>query len=244
MQLRVIGCWGGYPKVNEASSAYLLEHDGFHLLLDCGSGVLSLLPNYLPLKQLDAVILTHYHADHVADIGVLQHALLVQSYLNELNLPLPIYGHTFDEEAFAKLTYKNVTLGKPYDPEQSLEIGPFSVTFMRTEHSVPCFAMRIEADNQSLVYTGDSAFKEEMIDFVKGCDLLLSECNFYDGMDAAPVGHMNSKDVGIIAEKGAVKQLVLTHLPHFGDVKKLPIEVKKYFSGPVSLAERGQLYQI
>lgn len=244
MKLTVIGCWGGYPRVNEASAGYLLEKDGFHLLLDCGSGVLSLLPNYLPVKQLDAVILTHYHADHIADIGVLQHALLIQSYLTEVKTPLPIYGHPFAEEAFKQLTYKDITTGIGYDPTKPLEIGPFTIHFLETNHSVPCFALRIEADGKSLVYTGDSAYTDAFIDFVRDADLLLSECNFYDGMDGSTAGHMNSKDAATIAAKGNVKQLVLTHLPHFGDVEKLPQEAKKYFSGPVHLAKKGQVWNI
>lgn len=71
MNLTPVGIWGGYPKANEATSAFLLEYEGFHCLIDCGSGVLASLQNFLPLAQLDAVVLTHYHADHIADIGSL-----------------------------------------------------------------------------------------------------------------------------------------------------------------------------
>lgn len=80
MKLTVIGHWGGYPKMGEASSGYLLEHKGFKLLVDCGSAVLSQLQYYLKPTELDAVIVSHYHPDHVADIGVLQHALLIGKY--------------------------------------------------------------------------------------------------------------------------------------------------------------------
>ncbi|MFS8650591.1 MAG: MBL fold metallo-hydrolase, partial [Caldibacillus sp.] len=155
-----------------------------------------------------------------------------------------IYGHPFAEEAFKQLTYKDITTGIGYDPTKPLEIGPFTIHFLETNHSVPCFALRIEADGKSLVYTGDSAYTDAFIDFVRDADLLLSECNFYDGMDGSTAGHMNSKDAATIAAKGNVKQLVLTHLPHFGDVEKLPQEAKKYFSGPVHLAKKGQVWNI
>lgn len=96
MKVTIIGCWGGYPKVNEASSGYLFEEDGFKLLVDCGSGVLSKLQQHVVPEELNAVLLSHYHADHIADIGVLQHALLIQKDLGKEVTTLPIYGHNED----------------------------------------------------------------------------------------------------------------------------------------------------
>ena len=69
MKITTIGWWGAYPDANEASSGYLLESEGYYVLIDCGSGVLSRLQNYIALQNLDAVVLSHYHWDHVADIG-------------------------------------------------------------------------------------------------------------------------------------------------------------------------------
>ncbi len=101
MKLTVIGHWGGYPKAGEASSGYLLEHDGFKLLVDCGSGVLSFLQNHLTVTDLDAVLISHYHPDHVADIGVLQHALLIQYFLGKSKGTLPVYAHTEDMNGYS-----------------------------------------------------------------------------------------------------------------------------------------------
>jgi ribonuclease BN (tRNA processing enzyme) len=239
MKITVLGCWGGYPKVHEASTGYLLEHEGFHLLVDCGSGVLSKLQEYIKPEQLDAVIISHYHADHIADIGVLQHAILIQRYISGEKKTLPIYGHTKDKIDFERLTYKDVTVGIAYNPSEQLEIGPFKISFLETNHPVPCYAMRIEAGGQALVYTADSSFKESFISFTKGAQLLLCECNFYEHMDGTSAGHMNSKDAGTLAEKAGVQQLVLTHLPHFGNIEQLKEEVKKYFQGDVLLAKSG-----
>ena len=81
MQVTIIGHWGGYPKVDEASSGYLIEHEGFQILLDCGSGVLSKLQKFIQPEMLNGVILSHYHPDHIADIGVLQHATVNQRFI-------------------------------------------------------------------------------------------------------------------------------------------------------------------
>lgn len=237
MKLTVIGPWGGYPKQNAASSGYLLEHEGFQLLIDCGSGVLSKLQNIIMPEVLDAVLISHYHPDHIADIGVLQHARLIQGFLGKEFPTLPIYGHHFDQTEFPKLTYKEITKGIAYEPNEVLTIGPFQVTFLKTSHPVPCYAMRIEADGKSLVYTGDSSFKEEFIEFSKQTDLLLCECNFYAHQNGKSAGHMNSVDAGQFARRADVKQLILTHLPHYGELTELVRQAANEFSGKIMLAD-------
>lgn len=239
MKLTIVGFWGGYPKMNAASTGYLLEHEGFQLMLDFGSGVLAKLQNYIQPEELDAVVLSHYHPDHVADIGVLQHARLIQGFLGNKSPQLPIYGHTQDKHEFAKLTYKNITKGVAYDPAAKLEVGPFTISFTPAVHPVPCYAMRIEAGGKALVYTADTSFKEEFIPFVSGADVLLSECNFYGNQDGKGAGHMNSYDNGKLAKEAGVKQLVLTHLPHYGEIDQLAAEASTLYPGQITLASEG-----
>jgi ribonuclease BN (tRNA processing enzyme) len=240
MKLTIIGFWGGYPNKNGASSGYILEHEGFNLLIDCGSGILAKIQNIIQPEELDAVLISHYHTDHIADIGVLQHARLIQGFLGKSFPALPIYGHSFDKAEFAKLTYKEITKGIAYSPDDVLTVGPFQVSFLKTDHPVPCFAMRIEANGKSMVYTADSSFKEEFIEFSKGADLLLCECNFYKHQNGKSAGHMNSVDAGRLAASAGVKQLILTHLPHYGDLSKLISEASTEYTGIIKLAEEFQ----
>lgn len=244
MKFTVIGCWGGYPKANEASAGYLLEQDGFTLLIDCGSAVLSKLQTIVAPEQLDAVIISHYHADHIADIGVLQHARYIQGFLKEKPKRLPIYGHGSNEEEFAKLTYKDVTIGVEYDPDQLLKIGPFRIDFLKTSHPVDCYAMRITSKDQTIVYTADTGFKEELIEFSQHADLLVSECNFYGEQNFSDAGHLNSLQVGQLANEANVKQLLLTHLPHYGNVNELVSQAKQYYHGRIQLAKSGQVIEL
>lgn len=239
MKWTVVGYWGGYPGVKEASSGYLLEHDGFRLLVDCGSGVLAQLQAFTAVKDLDAVILSHYHHDHVADIGPLQFARLVESYTNEMLPELPVYGHTLDTDGFSRLTHDSFTKGHAYDPDKKLQIGPFKISFLKTKHPVPCFATRFEAGNHSIVYTADSSYLPEFVSFAKGADLFVSECNFYADQDGAKAGHMNSHDAAGIARDAGAGELLLTHLPHFGNHEDLVEQACEVFSGKVSLARIG-----
>lgn len=238
MQVKVIGYWGGYPGKAEATSSYLFEKEDFLLVVDLGSGALATFQQYRNLLEMDAVILSHYHEDHIADIGVLQYAYLVQSYLQEELSPLPIYGHKEDVEGFQSLTH-DYTKGIVYDPAKALRIGPFSITFLKTNHPVPCYGMRITDGECAVVYTADSAFDSKWIDFARNADLLIADCNFYQGQDGSEAGHMTSEEVSLIAEEANVNHLLLSHLPHFGDHKQLLKEAQAHFSGSVTLAYEG-----
>jgi ribonuclease BN (tRNA processing enzyme) len=88
MKITTIGWWGAYPNAGQATSGYLLESEDFSVLIDCGSGVLTQLQHYTTLQAIDAVVLSHYHADHVADIGCLQYAARILMDLGQRKQPL------------------------------------------------------------------------------------------------------------------------------------------------------------
>lgn len=242
MKVTVLGPWGGYPKAGEASAGYLVQHEGYNLLIDCGSGVLSQLQHYLPVENLDSVIISHYHPDHIADTGVLYHGRLIQSKIGTELPVLPIYGHPYDEAGFESLNHQPYTEARPYREEDLLELGPFSITFQKTKHPVICYAMRITDGEHSMVFTADSSYIEEFETFSAGADLLISECNLYSDMDGSSMGHMNSTDAAKIAKSANVSTLILTHLPHFGELTELKIDAKHHFDGEVLLASTGLVW--
>lgn len=238
MKLTIIGCWGSYPAPGEATSAYLLEEDNFSLLIDAGSGSLSQLQHYKNVMDINAIILSHYHQDHIADIGVFQYAWLTRAYLTGNNNVLPIYGHIEDMNGFAKLTH-HYSEGKSYDPNEILNIGPFSITFIKTKHPVPCYGMRITDGKSVLVYTADTSYQDEWISFCENADLLITDCNFYAEQDGNAAGHMTSVEGAKIAEKSEAKALLLSHLPQFGNLNQLKREASHYYSGDIHLAKSG-----
>lgn len=238
MKMRIIGCWGGYPSADGATSCYLFEKDNFVLVTDVGSGALSKLQKYKNPSELDAVILSHYHQDHIADIGVLQYAKLIQYYVTGSDNVLPIYGHTEDQQGFESLTSR-YTKGVPYHPEQKLNVGPFQISFLKTVHPVPCYGMRITDGEKTVVYTADTSYQEEWVSFSEGADLLITDCNLYANQDGTQAGHMTSREGGRIAQQANIKELILSHLPQYGDLNQLVHEAEDVFHGTVRLAEEG-----
>ncbi len=244
MKVIPIGIWGGYPNKNEATSAFLIEQDGFRCLVDCGSGVLAAVQNYTELRDLDAVIISHYHPDHVADIGVLQHATMVGMQLKEWNTPLFIYAHDKDLDEFKKLSYKGVTEGRAIQASETLELGPWQVSFCETIHPVYCLAMKFTANGKTVVFTADTSWKKELIDFSQGSDLLVAEANLYEKYLGIIQGHMSGSQAGKLAELANAKQLLLTHLPQYGEIEEILEAAKSSYTGRVEFAVIGNMYEV
>ncbi len=247
MKLTVIGWWGAYPGPKGASSGYLIQGRGSEgeesLLLDCGSGVLSKLYEYTDLNRLNNVVLSHYHADHVADIGCLQYASKVQMSLGERTEPVSIYGHTFSD-FFNGLSYEDAAIGKPFEEGISLVIDPFTLHFKGTLHPGPAFAVRIDSVGTSLGYTGDTGWDDSLADFFAGVDLLLCESSLYNKFQGRVEGHLTAGEAGRLARKAGAGELILTHLPHFGDHKDLVTEAAEGYSGKIRLAKSGLTWQL
>lgn len=239
MKLTVVGFWHGYPEKGEATSGYLLEDDDVKLLLDCGSGVLSNVQSYCEIIDLNGIVLSHYHHDHQADIGSYQYTRIINKGMGVKMKEATIYGHRDDQASFSKLAYQNVVNSEAYQEQTPLQIGPFTFTFKKTKHPVPCYAMRIQSKRKTIVYTADSSFFPELATFAKGADLLIAECSGYEGEEIAQYGHMTSEAVGQLAKQAQPKKLILSHLPHKGKHEQLREEVEKHFSKEVILARSG-----
>ena len=237
MKLTALGVWGGYPTRDAGTTSYLLQsEEGFNLLVDAGSRAVTELEHELSPNDLDAIILSHYHEDHIADLGALRQYRQLQTVKPEM---LPIYGHQENEYEFSKLSLENVSEGIAYDVENGTSVGPFDIQFLKTVHPVICYAMRIveRATGQVLIYTGDTGYFAELVDFSKDADILLADVYFFKDKVKMP-NHLSSVEAGEIAAQANVKKLVLTHLPQVGDLQVLREEAQEAAGNiPVDLAQ-------
>ena len=246
MKLTVLGCSGAYPTRYSGTTSYLIESNGYHLLLDSGSGTFRELRNHINPFELDACLITHYHYDHIGDLGVLQYYLQLNANKQNNFQELPIYGHNLDATHFDNLTFLNITKGIAYHEDEELDLGPSSITFCKTIHPVPTFAVRIveKATGKVLVFTADSGYLEKLIDFARDADLFLADTYFLNGYEKHHA-HLTAGETGYIAKMAGAKRVVLTHLQENTDYEKLIDQTKETFNkDTVSLAKTGKVYEL
>ncbi|MGH8870237.1 MAG: MBL fold metallo-hydrolase [Actinomycetes bacterium] len=249
MRLTVVGCSGTYPGPESPCSSYLVEHDGFRLVLDLGNGSVGALARYVDVLAIDAVHLSHLHGDHCLDLVPFAYAL---RYPRPGDQPakLPVYGPRGTQERLENAfdVPRPGYLDDVYDVREvsvgRRAIGPFAATLARTNHPVECHAIRLDADGQSLVFSGDSGASADLTDLARGVDLLLCEATYADGVEHPPDIHLTPRQAGEHAAAAGAGRLVLTHLLPWADPGAAQASASAVFGGPVEIARPGAEYPL
>lgn len=249
MRLTVVGCSGSVPGPESAASCYLVEVDGFRALLDLGSGALGPLHRYCPPTAVDAVLVSHLHADHCIDLLALY---VARTYGPAGRCPpIPVLAPDGAGEHLARAYGRADAPGLagcfdfvPWNGRH--EVGPLTVTVTRMAHPVPAFAMRLEHGGRSLVYSGDTGPTDALVDIARDADLALFEASFQAGRDdAAPADlHLTAGEAGTYARRAGVRRLVITHLPPWNVAATSRAAAGEAFDGPVEMARPGATYDV
>jgi ribonuclease BN (tRNA processing enzyme) len=250
MKLTVVGCSGSFPSADSACSSYLVEADGFRLLLDMGNGALGELQRHIGLYDLDAIFLSHLHADHCIDMCGY---FVARYYRHEGGRcePIPVFAPEGAEQrlttAYAD-TPSEKSMSEVFDfrnlKSGSFEIGPFSVRTEKVCHPVDAYAIRVEHGGRSLTYSGDTGVCEALHELADGTDLLLCEASFTHGKEDIPALHLNGREAGAEAARSSVGRLVLTHIPPWTDGAQNLADARAVYDGPSELAYAGAVYEV
>jgi len=248
VRLTVLGCAGSFPGPESACSAYLVEAEGFRLMLDFGTGSLSALQRYASLKAVDAVLLSHLHGDHMFDACSY---VVVRRYAPDGPYdPLPLFGPAgVRERMIAAYGHDDEPLDDVYTFHSlrpgTFTVGPLSVTVDRVDHPVETYGVRIEHDGRALTYSADTAPCDALIRLASGADLFLCEASFLDADDNPPGLHMTGREAGEAATKAGARQLLLTHLvTAWGSESVTTDAAASVFSGPIEVVRPGATYDI
>ncbi len=244
MKLTILGAFGPYPPAGGACSGYLLENEGDRILVDCGNGVLSRLQKHLALWELDAIVISHLHSDHISDLFILRYALLMAQKRGDTDGALDLYLPAEPEEEVSRIPYKDVYKLNFIGSRDSIPIGSFSLTFLSTAHSIPCLAMKIQAGNKILVYSSDTEYLDELAPFAHNSDLFLCEANFLEeNLPPSRANHLSALQAGKIAREAGVKELLLTHLSPHHPPERSRLEASREYPS-ARLAVEGHRYII
>ena len=245
MRLTILGNNGPYPSAGGACSGYLIREGSTNLLIDCGNGILSNLQRFVRLEELDAVILTHLHSDHMSDMLVLKYAWQIKRNRGQLDRMLKVFAPPEPVEEYKRLDVKDVFELKPVNRDIVLDIGGMKITFEQMTHPVMDFAISLETGGRRFVFSGDTSWTENIIDFAQGAHLLMLDSGLMakDKSGNAPVPHLTAEECGIIAARANVGKLLLTHFWPEHDISELITEARANFAN-VHAAELLKEYEI
>lgn len=242
MRLDVLGGCGAWPTALAGCSGYVVESDGFRLLIDPGYATLPRLwEREGGADGIDAVLVSHGHPDHCADLSPL---LRARSLSEEPPEALGVYAPVGSVDAVLALD-KPGMLADGYDlhefgPGQRFDIGPFAVDTWLLPHFVPNAGIRLSAGGRVLAYTGDTGPSEDVPRLARDADLLLCEATHPYEVPRVDEGFLlTARLAGGYATRAGAGLLVLTHLWPGTDTATAHEAGSATFAGPVTVAEPG-----
>jgi len=264
VRLTVLGKSPSWQDAGGACSGYLIEEDGVAVLIDCGNGVFSKLRRFRDYTMVDAVLISHLHADHFLDLVPFSYALTY----SPRQQPVPVdrwpgtdcpacprlIAPPHAREVFRRVTgawgseelIEKAFLIEEYEASSTPEVGPFRFSFCKVPHFQETFAICVNSANAGgrLVFGADSRPTEELVSFAKGADLLLIEATLPRPERDGQRGHLTPREAGEHGRDSGVSRIVLTHISDELDHLWAKKEAEAVFEGPVEVATEGAVYSL
>src|SRR4051794_26564811 len=252
MKITVLGCSGSIPGPDSPASGYLIEAEGYRLVLDMGHGAFGALQRYAQPSEVDAIVISHLHADHCIDLTAYIVALRYggEGYRCDgpaCRIPLVGVSGTRDrlEAAYDPLARK-LSLHEifTFATPTAGELGPFRMSYAQVNHPTPTNAIRVEYEGRSLVYSADTGESPELVALAQGADVLLCEASVGVDEELVPGLHMTGRMAGEHAAKAGVERLIVTHVPPWNSPQAAADEAAAAFDGAVEIAQPGGVYSV
>lgn len=243
MRLTVLGSSGSHPAPGRACSAYLLEHDGHLLQLDCGNGSMGNLLRHAAVADLGALVVTHRHPDHWADLVGMAVSLRYGARAGVLDVHAPTdaittFGTLLGEGVDGALRLHPIAAG------DRIVVGPFRIDCFQARHQVPTLALRVEADGAVVAYSGDSDTTPVLDDVARDADLFVADCTWTDAPDRPDGVHMSGLAAGRHAASAGARRLLVTHVWPETDPEAVAAEARTTFDGEVLVAVDGMVVEL
>lgn len=262
MQVTVLGKSPSWQDAAGACSGYLVQQDGFTLLLDCGNGVFSKLRGICDYVDVDAVLISHLHADHFLDLVPFSYAL---SYAPRQQ-PVPVAGWPGTDHPARPRLYVPAggrellrrvvgcwgsedliddafAIGE-YDGSETLAVGPFGVRFCEVPHFVVTHAVELSSDGSRFTFSADCRPNDALVAFARQTDVLMIEATLPRPERTGVRGHLTPDEAGDHGRRAGARRLVLTHYSDELDPEWTRAEAARSYGGPVELALEGAVYTL
>ena len=251
MRITVLGKSPAWPDAGGACSGYLVQDGDTCLLVDCGNGVFAKLRAMVDYADVDAVVITHLHADHVVDLIAFGTALQFSPHVPSVRprLIVPPGAHAVLDlitDALSQSGVLDIAFDMTeYDPADTISVGPLSLCFQPVPHYVPANAVDVRGSNGGrFTFGADHGPTDALNDFARATDLLFLEATLLQPEAEGPRGHMTAAEAGVVAAGCAAQRLVLTHISDEHDPEYAVAEARRAYDGPVEVAREGAVYDV
>jgi ribonuclease BN (tRNA processing enzyme) len=246
MRITVLGKSPAWQDAGGACSGYLIEGGGVRVLLDCGPGVFAKLRARLDYVDVDAVVISHLHADHVNDLVTFASAL---RYGTRPETPPRLIVPAGAPDVLASLCaggsmrpehIAGAFALEVYDPADTVSVGGLRASFRPVPHFIPCNAVEIAEAGARLTFSADCGPNDALVEFAAGTELLLIEAT----LPTPDEGHLTPREAGEHGARAGAERCVLTHFSDQLDAAWVRAEGEHGFGGPVELAAEGATYEL
>jgi ribonuclease BN (tRNA processing enzyme) len=263
MRITVLGKSPAWQDSGGACSGYLVEEDGTSLLVDCGGGVFGKLRQHVDYTDVDAVVISHLHADHFFDLIPYSFALAFAPRQQ----PVPVGGSPGTTDPArprllappgARATFRLITgcwgddrliesafETEEYESTSAFEVGALRLRFGEVPHYIRTFAIEVgSADGGRFTFGADCRPNGELVEFARDTDLLLIEATLPRPERTGIRGHLTATEAGEHARRAGAKRVVLTHFSDELDEELARAEGSEAFGAPVEVAREGAVYEV
>jgi len=248
----VLGSCGAWPEPDRACSGFVVEHEGFRVVLDLGYGTLPRLLSQLgneAANGLDAVVVSHHHPDHSIDLhglfrarsmGAGAGAPAISFYAPESVVQQVESLEEEDDAADVRAVFAWHQL-----PAEPYELGPFRLSSWALPHYVPNAGVRLEAPGLTIAYTGDSGPDPALVELARGADLFIAEASeATESPGAKGANYLAADEAARVAESAGAQRLLLTHLWPGSDRAEPARVARAIFTGEVLVADEGMVVEL
>ena len=247
VELTILGNYGAYAPANSACSGYLLDVNGYHIMLDCGNGSFSKLLKYTDATQLGIVIISHLHPDHYSDLYCLRQALKYQMREGLRTEPVILYLPEAPEAIVEEMKqWDDVFVIVSLEEAKTVvnDFNAFQLAFFSVQHQLPTYGMQLYVGGEKvLTYTADTGWFPYLETSCRGSKYLLAEATLKEH-ELAERGnvHMTARQVAMVAQSSGVDNLILTHFFPAHNLNQLRREAEAHYEGKLHMSASGKKY--
>jgi ribonuclease BN (tRNA processing enzyme) len=252
MIVTVLGSAAAGANAGSGCAGYLVRSEGVSVLIDCGPGSTAELKRWIDVRQLDAVVISHMHLDHMLDLVTLRAAYRYapDPFDGRVPLWLPPSGAVvldslaapLDLSHHSPLFFDQVFETQEFNPIDSLQIGALSIDFAPAQHETPTWAMRVARSGAEAAVglSSDTGPVTHLAAFFQGVDALICEATLLES-NVSPIdrGHLTAQEAGRLAQTCRAGRLILTHTWDELGSDQLLRAASSAFDGPVEIAWPG-----